>query len=73
MPFHTFIPSDRLSIHSPEERSDELQQLGSGDDLLVEQGDAAQEVLVHFLALKQAADLEARARGETSSVKVVKT
>ena len=54
------LPSKCFSVLSPQERSDQLQQLGSRDHFLVEQGDAAQEVLVHFLALEQAANLSVR-------------
>lgn len=46
-----------VSIHSPQERSDKLKQLCSWYYFLVKQGNAAQEVLIYFLAFKQATNL----------------
>lgn len=46
--------------HSPQKWADELEELGAGHELLVEERDAAEEVLVDLLALQHPANL----RGE---------
>ncbi len=42
----------------PQEGCDQLHQLVAGNDLLVEQHEAAKEVVVHVLVVKKLANLE---------------
>lgn len=60
--------------HSPQKRADQLQQLGAGHQLLVEERNAAQKVLVHLLALQHPAHLweygELEARDTTAEADV---
>ena len=43
---------------SPQKRADELEELGAGHELLVEEGDAAEKVLIDLLALQDPAHLQ---------------